>query len=294
MKSLSGSATINAAFAFIPTGWRGAWGALGLYIVPLSLLQGVGASMASVFASAGQQQPSLFHTLGLGVVLTTPILALLALAGSMASYGALMRLGLDFNDPGSRASEDLGPAGLQWRGAEWRIVGACILMGLCFIPLVLIGLGLMMGPILALGRHAADPAKLLPVMGLSFLLLLLAGPLMVWVTTRLFPFLAATVDQKRIVLFGVWPLTRRHFWAIFLPNLAIAILGAVLALVVQMLAAGIQPILMSATGSLLISVLPVAALQSLAVAVVLPAKIGAMTYVYRTLKPAIGVAEVFN
>ncbi|MDR3509948.1 MAG: hypothetical protein P4L64_18840 [Caulobacteraceae bacterium] len=289
MKSLSGSATINAAFSFVPDGWRGAWGALLLYAVPLALLQNGGTAVIAGLPKAGDW----LSKLSVAEFIAAPVLVIIMLAGLLVSYGALFRIALERDTPGSGIADDLGPAGLQWGATEGRLLGAAVLMGLCFAPVALTAFGLFAAPIFLAASRAPSAGAMLSSFLMTLLVMVTAAPVMIWVTTRLSPFLPATVDQRRIVLFRVWPLTRGHFWAIFLANLVIAILGGVLVTVAQMLALGLRPLLLSATGSTMISAFPLGMLQSLAAVAVLPAKVGAMTYVYRTLRPSRSVAEVF-
>ncbi|QUD88487.1 hypothetical protein [Phenylobacterium montanum] len=282
MTKVSGSAAISAAFNFIGPGWRAAWAILLLYGVCSFALQIWLAAVTDVAAAIttpaalAANSGKLWQGLPLG---------LMAMAASTATYGALYRAGL------GQADEN-GPGGLQWKAAEWRILGAVVLL----VAMVALPISALFVAIF--GSMAASvkssPAAAIAMAGWLGLLFLILAPLVIWVSVRISPYLAATVDQKRIVVFGAWDLTRGAFWPIFG---ALIVVGIASALVVGF--GQIVGLTIRATEGAIADptpnqmVLP-ALVQAAAAILILPAKVGLMAYVYRAVRPATpAVEEVF-
>ncbi len=285
MAKVSASAAIGAAFNSVGSGWRAAWGALLLYLVANFTFQLWAASLSGWAANLNSPGAMAAH---LGELQSLPLLLILLVGAGLSAYGALYRANLD-------QADENGPAGLQWRAGEWRILGAMFVLSLAALPLILLW-GAVFGMAAAGARSGsvAAAASMAMVMGFTSIVVLIAAPLLIWVSIRLSPFLAATIDQRKIVTFGVWRLTAGNFWAIFgalfvvgLAAFGVSLVSSVVAFAVR---ASEGAMLHATPAQLIVPSL----IQSAAVVVLLPAKVGLMSHVYRSLRPGESVAEVFS
>ncbi len=285
MAKVSASAAIGAAFNSVGSGWRAAWGALLLFAVANFTFQLWGASVTGWTANLNSPSAMAAH---LGDLRSLPLLLILLIGAGLSAYGALYRANMD-------QADENGPAGLQWRAGEWRILGAMFVLGLAALPLILLwGAVFGMAAVGARSGSGAAAASAAMAMGFTSIVVLVAAPLLTWVSIRLSPFLAATIDQRRIVTFGVWRLTAGNFWSIFGALVVVGIAAFGVSLVGSMAAFAVRAsegaILHATPAQLIVPSL----IQSAAVVVLLPAKVGLMAHVYRSLRPNASVAEVFS
>jgi len=207
--------TIRASFGFISMGWRQAWAAMILVVI----VTGLGQAMSlGRFGGA-------FVRIGVA-----PFLSLLI---ATMALGAFYRAGLrnrHFRDPDYHP----GPAGLQWGGLEWRVLGASLIVG-AFLVMVIVVFFVVWA--FALGFMAA--ARLVDLSGftqfhgdrseaLQLFGKLLLGPagavtiaigsvalcLLVWLGARLSLLAVQVADTGSFSLTRAWATTRGAFWAV--------------------------------------------------------------------------------
>lgn len=282
MAKVSVSSTISAAFNFMGPGWKAAWGSLLLYgIASFAYLLWASSISSSLVGQTGAAALAS----GLRNLASLPLLMILYGGAGLSTYGALYRASLD-------QENENGPAGLQWVTGEFRILGAMLLLGLAALPVLLI-LGGAIGILAASVRGpAANSAALLSFMPLLMLILV---PLFIWISIRLSPFLAATIDQRKIVVFGVWSLTAGNFWPIFgallvvgLASFGVSLVGSTVAMVIRATEGAIQH---PTPAQLVVPCL----IQAGCIVALLPAKVGVVAAIYRSLRPGqSNVAEVFS
>ncbi|HEY2660739.1 MAG TPA: hypothetical protein VGI79_13535 [Caulobacteraceae bacterium] len=285
MAKVSGSVAINKAFDSFRPGWRAAWGALLLLAAANFALQVWAAAIGVGSAGASPTASDLAAHVGLFLLLI-PLLVLVVAASVMATT-ALYRIALG-------QTAELGPAGLQWRADEWRVLGATILMGLAMAPIVAIwGGAIVYVTVQASAGH--DKGAAAAAVGWMMLSLLVFVPVFIWISVRLSPFLAASVDQKRIVLFAAWPMTGGSFWSIFGAGFVVSLAAGLVAIMGQILALAIK----AAEGGIvhqtpLQAMLP-ALVQALAAVALVPTKVGLMGHIYKTIRPSQAhIAEIFS
>ena len=131
---------------------------------------------------------------------------------------ALLRLAFA-DEHGDDPEFRIGPGGFQWGRPETRLLGATLLLAfLLFIAILfLIVLAVICGAAdVAVGDHgggASTPSPALRlVVGLLAFALALVG---IWLGVRVALYPAATVAEKRLMVFSTWGLTRGQFWRIF-------------------------------------------------------------------------------
>jgi hypothetical protein len=110
MGKVTVGASIAQSFRYIGEGWRGAWGAM-LLLVWLTAATQIIRVLKPEWALMGVVGP------------------ILTAAASTMAVGALYRLRFSQDHAGDGAYA-VGPAGFQWGGLEWRVLGANILVGL--------------------------------------------------------------------------------------------------------------------------------------------------------------------
>jgi hypothetical protein len=179
------------------------------------------------------------------------VFGLFSFVVSIMAAGALLRLAFQRDQPG-RPDFRIGPQGLQWRGPEWRLTGAALLLLLVFflMSLALIFVLVLFGVFLGLtgvmsgigeGASADQIAERLgPGAAGGLALMLLAFLVAVlWLAVRLALYSPATVAQGRIQLFATYSLTKGRFWkllgTIVLASLPTIVAGLVAGGVVQVL-----------------------------------------------------------
>jgi hypothetical protein len=218
MSKVKVGAAIGASFRYLPLAWRRAGGIMAASVFA-----------AMVFGIARAAAPTPLLSL-------TQFVVQLAL-GTMAT-GALYRIQLAA-DHGGDPSYALGPAGYQWGGLEWRVMGANLLLSILFIlPLVVIsivwgiGLGITLvghadvlqglqsgsqaGRLATLGRLMVGPAGV--ITAVIFIPALAAA---IYVLARLALFTLRAADIGAFDLPRAWSLTRGAVLAILVAGLVL-------------------------------------------------------------------------
>ena len=282
MAKVSASVAINKAFDAVRPGWSAAWGTMLLVAAANTALQVWAATLATPAAVARASiMANLSHYL-----LIIPIVVALIVAAVMA-YAGLYRIGLG-------QSSDLGPAGLQWNAQEWRVLGATALILLIVLPPAAGWGGLVSFETAKISAGHVGGAAL-AVFWTAFAALLILVALLIWVSTRLSPFLAATIDQKRVVLFSVWGLTQGCFWAIFGASFVVGLASGLVGVLGQILALAIKAGEGAIVHPTVVQAIAPALVQSVAGIALMPAKIGLMVYFYKALRPnQAQVADIFS
>jgi hypothetical protein len=292
MARIAVGTAVGEAFRAVTPGWRAAWGALGL---------------AALIAGAGQfgsgSQPG-------GNPLLVLTLSLLSLAAGTMVKGALYRLALAPDHPGDPAYQ-IGAAGVQWNGFEWRILGASLIVGLivgAVMVVVFIVWAIVLGVMIA--AHAIDPNAISQLQqggaspgpallstfasagGLISLLVLAAGMIGVLYLAARFSVAAISYAEKlQFNLGSAWSLTQGASVAIIVSWILIFVAAAIAGAVGGFfggLASGVSG---SHSGALWGSALGAVA----GAAISGPAGAGLVSYVYRTQRgPSPDVAAVFS
>jgi hypothetical protein len=278
---------VKASFRNLVPGWRVAWGALILYAVT--------ASAVAV----------IFRLLPPGSARTSPVSGLVVALATVPAWGALLRLGLRERHPGDGAYR-IGPAGLQWRAGEWRIVGSTLLLLLTLLaPFGLIMaayFGLSSAGVVSvkidLPTPAVSPAGPTDVAQFADLAVAALIPLAVVcafaaIVVRLAGTLPASIERKRLVLFAAWPLTRGGFWPILAASLVVGVANVALSVVGDLLSM-IVGALGPSGGATLVVTAADGLVQGLCRIALLPAIVGLTLYVYRTAAPDPRLANVFD
>ena len=111
-------AAINASFRFVGEAWTRSWGIM-LILVGFTAVEGAINLIKPDWSAM------------------TPIGTIVTFVVSTAATGALYRLRLTEIHPGEGAFAP-GPAGFQWGGLEWRVMGANLLVGIVIGVVVVI------------------------------------------------------------------------------------------------------------------------------------------------------------
>jgi hypothetical protein len=218
--------TIGGALSFAwslwTENWRAIWGVLAFYALSATIL------------NAGQlaKDPRL--------IVAGCVAALIA---DFPTNGAIFRLAFA-KEAGDRPDFRLGTLGLQWRGMEWRMLAASLLLAVFFILVGLLAAvavsAVIFGVMMARGvplTTQIDPTKLLPMLGpvgegAIQLVFFIAVAVMAFLTVRLSLVMVASAVSGRVQVLKSFPLTRGHFWTVFGLRLALwlpaVVLGALL------------------------------------------------------------------
>ena len=185
--------TLTAAGRTLPRMWRGAWGAILL---------------AAVVWSA---QPLFFGVVGLAW-------APFALVATLILAGALSRIAITDDLAGARRL-GLGPAGLQFKRAELRLLGAGLLCAV-FMAMILSVVALVLLAVFGMAElnaraielrqwSAVGPVWKLVLLGLTTVFALFA---VVAFAVRLSLFAPATVGRGHVVSLHSMTIARGAFW----------------------------------------------------------------------------------
>jgi len=283
-------AAIGASFRNIGEAWRKAWGVMLILVWFTATLQAI-------------------ELLKPGWALV-PFLGLIAaLFITTAAAGALFRLGLTGDHPGDPAFAP-GPAGFNWGGLEWRVMGANILVGIIIGVLAVIAIivwaiavgatagvaggadaqaleqGTQSDRIAALFRLLLGPAGLAAVIvGVPAL----AG--LVWLSAKLALVTPLAADTRAFDFGKAWALTRGGVTALILGSILIFLLEVAIGAVAGGLA-GLTAVLTRNTGSGQIWGGIVG--QAADAAINTPLFVGLVLYVYRTQRGDTAVAATFS
>jgi hypothetical protein len=155
-------------------------------------------------------------------------------AFSVIAQGALYRLAFAGEHGGDRDFR-IGPLGLQWGRAETRLLGANLLLyflffiALLFLAMILIvvmGAGMFVGGSGAASLKSASMAsptlnpQQMSQLALDLVPLLLAT---LYVYLRVCLYAAATVTERKVLVFSTWRLTRGNVWPILAASIVIAL-----------------------------------------------------------------------
>jgi hypothetical protein len=187
---------VGAAVGFMTTAWARAWGAMVL----------AGGLFGALWAGGmlAPRSPWRWGSL------------LLVLAAVTVAQGALYRLALRQGTP--------GPAGLQWRRAEWRL-SAVLLLSLIFLSILgLLAFVVILSFAFAVASAGHGFITALPmtwgaavdgrgraVMTVVWALVLCG---MGWAALRLSLARASSVARERVQVLASWPITRGLVWPI--------------------------------------------------------------------------------
>ena len=249
--------SVRAAFGFWKFGTPRAVGVLSLVMLANMVSASMGRSLGAV-------------VMGVAVVLI-----------GIAANGTLLRLAFA-DEHGGDQDFRIGPLGLQWGMPESRLLAANLLLFLLFFIAVLFlmvlavicgaaGVLVSGAPAVATAPGAAPSSSVTLAVGLLALALGLAG---VWVGVRVCLFPAATIAEKRVMVFSTWRLTKGQFWPIF-AALFIVFLPAVVLTAIR-LTPNLPDALQQMVGMLLCVVHAF---------IELPLVCGLYAYLYRGLRP---------
>ena len=234
MRIATGTA-LGEAWAFVTPSWRKAWGALALTTIM------AGASQYVARSQSNRGSPELI------------IIYVVVFIAEIMANGALYRLALKGDHPHDRDYQ-IGPAGMQWRDAEWMVFGATLIFNLIVFGVVLVVflswailLAIMMGthiidpePFRALpdGATSAWPAlagAFANLGGVISLIVLAAGlAAAVYIAARFILLPIAAVEKRRLRIGAAWSLSR----------------GAGVAIIVSWVVILLTAVLVSALGGL--------------------------------------------
>jgi hypothetical protein len=217
-RSLPVASSLKAAVVFVPKALANAPGVLLLFFLVLLLpiapqLTGIAPPVPATWARAG--------------------VAVLLLIVGTATEGALYRLALTDTRQAAR-SLGLGPLGLQFGDAEFRLLAAGFLVSL-FVGLVVLAISLV-ATIVAGALNLDLATNAFDVGGEGWRLWVWAGVrlaalwIVVQLIVRLLPYKAATVARGRIVSLNAMGLSEHNFWRLLAGGLIssspLLILGA--------------------------------------------------------------------
>jgi hypothetical protein len=202
---------LGYAWSLWTQNWRSIWGVLAFYAVSVTIFE------------AGQlaHDPSLLLA---GAVATG--------IASLSTYGAVFRIAFA-KETGDRAEFKPGALGLQWRGAEWRMLAASLLQTLFFVMVGMIVLvaecAVVAGMLMAKGVPLAQQqssAQVLAALGptgtlVANALALVLAAVLAFFYFRLFLALVASAVTGKIQVLKTWSLTKGRFWAILATVLVI-------------------------------------------------------------------------
>ena len=205
------------------------------------------------------------------------LFGLVGVAVGVMANAALPRLA--FSDEHLRDPEfRIGPSGFQWGRPETRLLGATLLLAfLLFIAvLFLIVLAVICGAAdVMVGGHGAAPTT--PSSGVRAVVATLAlvmALIGLWIGVRVALYPAATIAEKRLMVFSTWTLTKGQFFRILTSIVLVLAPTMVLTLVKT------SPVLPSVAAA------PLALLLSVVNAFVeVPLVCGLYAFLYRGLRP---------
>jgi hypothetical protein len=280
-------AAIGASFRYIGEAWSKAWGIL----------------LILVWLTAAQQIVEILRPSWTAVSFLFLILSVFVSTGVT---GALYRLQLGGDHPGDDQFA-AHPAGLQWGGLEWRVLGANLLVGLAIGVLVVVAfiiwaiiLGVTIGSnptdmqALQGGSQAEKLDALAHVMlgPAGVLTLVIIGPMVValiYLIVRLSLFALLAADTRSFNLVKAWNLARGAMLALFVGSLVIFLLEVVIGAVFGGLA-GLAAGLFGQQGRIWGGL----AGQVIGAATSAPLFAGLLLYVYRLQRGDTGVAATFS
>ncbi|MGI9169574.1 MAG: hypothetical protein ACR2FH_05260, partial [Caulobacteraceae bacterium] len=209
---------VTAATRFVAPAWRGAWAALVSTAVALG----------GFLATAGS---------GKGTWLAAALMA------ATVARGALYRL--------AQGLPGVGPAGLQWRGAEGRLLAVWLLTAVFLLILGLLALVALIASAYAVasagaGFVAAQPATWGPAVdGRGRLVIGAVGftgvAALAWAALRLSLAAAASVARGRVQVLSTWPLTRRYAGRVGLALAAVTAPTAALLAILSLACDALRP-----------------------------------------------------
>jgi len=194
----------------------------------------------------------------------------------------------------------LGPAGLQWRAMEWRLLAVSLLSNLFLVlgfTILVIGAvvaALALAPGVPPQRAFAALISTPGHIAVTILVGLIVAAPLVWVICRLITNAPATADQDRVMLFRSWPYTRGAVW----PIIGAALVVYLVTIVAGMLGGTINMLLVITREAVPMPLwlehsIPIA-LQAALAAGLAPAWYGLIVHIYRAARPAANVAAVFD
>jgi hypothetical protein len=280
-------AAIGASFRFIGEAWSKAWGIM----------------LILVWLTAAQQIVELLRPTWTAVSFLALILSVFV---STAVTGALYRLQL----AGDHAGDDqfaAHPAGLQWGGLEWRVLGANLMVGLAIGVLVVIAFiiwAIILG--VTVGSNPGDMQALqdgsqteklqvfwrLMLGPAGVLTLVIIGPMtvaLIYLIIRLSLFALLAADARSFDVGRAWTLARGAMLALFLGSLVIFLVEVVIGAVFGGLA-GFAAGIIGQQGRIWGGF----AGQVVGAATSAPLFAGLVLYVYRIQRGDTGVAATFS
>ena len=290
MGNVDVGAAIGASFRYIGEAWSKAWGIMLILVWFTGTLQAIELL-----------KPDWGFATFLGAIATLFL--------TVAATGALYRLSLTGDHPGDRAFAP-GPAGLQWGGLEWRVMGANLIVGIglgvLFVVLFLIW-AVMVGVVVglsgspeiqalesgsqaektaALGRVMLGPAGLVSaIIGIPSVLGLL------YLGARLALVAPVAADTRAFDFSKAWTLTRGAVLALILGSIVIFLLELVIGAVLGGVA-GLAAALTGNAGSG--RVWGGIAGQTVSAAINAPLFAGLVLYVYRRQRGDTAVAAMIS
>jgi hypothetical protein len=280
--------SIAQSFRYIGEGWRGAWGAMLLL----------------VWLTAATQ---IVRALKPEWVLMSIVGPILTAAATTMAVGALYRLRFSQDHAGD-AAYAVGPAGFQWGGLEWRVLGANILVGLIIVVILVVllivwaigmGVAAVGSPEIAQALQSGDQSdKTAAVMRLmigpggiiSAVILIpsLAGVL--YLSARLSLVTTLAADTGRFDFGRAWSLTKGVTWAIIVATLVIFLAVFLIGILVGF-AVGIAATLSGHAETARLWGGPIG--QTLGSAVSAPLSAGLALYIYRSQRGDPNIAATF-
>jgi hypothetical protein len=280
-------AAIGASFRFIGEAWNKAWGIMLVLVWFNAALQIVELLRPTWGAVS-------FLGLIVSIFVTT------------AATGALYRLQLAGDHPGDNQFA-AHPAGLQWGGLEWRVLGANLMIGVAIGVLVIVAfiiwaiiLGVTVGSnpgdmqALQGGSEAEkiDVFRRIMLGPAGILTLVIIGPIvaaLIYVIVRLSMFALVAADARSFDLVRAWTLARGAMLPLFLGSLVIFMIELIIGAVTGGLA-GFTASIIGQQGRIWGGVTG----QVVGAAINAPLFAGLVLYVYRIQRGDPGVAATFS
>jgi hypothetical protein len=280
-------AAIGASFRFIGEAWSKAWGIMLVLVWFTAAVQIVELL-----------RPSWGLVSFLGLIFSVFV--------TTAATGALYRLQLAGDHPGDEQFA-AHPAGLQWGGLEWRVLGANVMVGLAIVVLVFVAfiiwaiilgvtVGSSPGDVQALeGGSEGEKLEALRHIMLGpagILTVVLIGPMiiaLIYLIIRLSMFALLAADARSFDLVRSWTLGRGAMLALCLGSLVIFLIELIIG-AVSGGSAGFAAGIIGQQGRLWGAV----AGQVVGSAINTPLFAGLVLYVYRIQRGDAGVAATFT